>query len=334
MKNIHKNNLTNIQMLRAFAAINVVILHIFANASIYGFSKFNTTALWQNWGKCGVDIFFVISGFIMVYTQYHKQYSPARFFLNRAIRILPVYWVLLFIVISMHLFLPGAFLKTHFELSWAINSFFLTSQFFQHRWPMIFDAWTLEFEMLFYVLFAASLFISQLRFSLITTAALIILCVVITHYTIMLEFLFGMIVGVLFIYRKMDTRISIVVLLVGAILLFSSLVFPIQTIHRVILWGIPAMMIVFGLVNLPQYKNTLLMKLGDASYSIYLFQVFAYLLFYKTLTLLHASHRFDVLYMIVCVFFTVSCGYLIYLTLELKLTAVVKRCVFQKRKFA
>lgn len=317
--------LSNIQMLRAFAALNVVILHVIANAYIYHFGTFSSLIPWQNWGRCGVDVFFVISGFIMVYTQHHKCYSPARFFLNRAIRILPLYWALTLMVISMHLFIPQAFTKTHFSLFWAINSLTLTTQLFQHQWPMIFDAWTLEFEMLFYVLFALSLFVRKLRASLTTTTGLILICVLFTHDTLMLEFLFGMIVGALYIYKKINYRIAMTALCVGAILLFSSIIFPIQAINRVLLWGIPAMLIVFGLVNLPQYQNTLLMKLGNASYSIYLFQVFAYLLFYKTLLHFHASPRFDVLYMILCFLFTTFCGYLVYLFVELTLTVIIKK---------
>jgi exopolysaccharide production protein ExoZ len=66
--------LTNIQRLRAIAAILVVVFHTNSNATKYGY---DTTWLWaiQPWGSTGVDLFFVISGFIMVHIQQKKGSS-------------------------------------------------------------------------------------------------------------------------------------------------------------------------------------------------------------------------------------------------------------------
>ncbi|OGT45981.1 MAG: hypothetical protein A3E82_07625 [Gammaproteobacteria bacterium RIFCSPHIGHO2_12_FULL_38_11] len=316
----NKKKLTNIQMLRAFAAIHVVILHVLAVANVYHFSTFDTSSPIQNWGKCGVDIFFVISGFIMVYVQYYKKYSPTKFIVNRFIRILPLYWVLTAAVIGMHIFMPNAFLQTHFSINWALNSLFLTSQFLEKQRPMLFDAWTLEFEMVFYLLFAAALIIPKMRFSFIATALLIITLVITRQASLMLEFLFGMIVAVISLYKEPSVRVTFCVFLLGVILLLASAIFQLEQINRVILWGMPAALLVFGLVNLPQYKNALLRKLGDASYSIYLFQVFAYLLFYKALTYMHAPQRFDVVYMVLCTLFSIFLGYCVYFFVELRLT--------------
>nr|WP_076754713.1 acyltransferase family protein [Acinetobacter schindleri] len=70
--------LSNIQILRAFAAINVVIFHVIGASLHY---KIPATSLlfMKDWGQNGVDIFFVISGFIMVYIQEKKIEIPYLF---------------------------------------------------------------------------------------------------------------------------------------------------------------------------------------------------------------------------------------------------------------
>ena len=60
--------IVNIQYLRAFAAINVVFLHVLIGAESYN-RPAGILSFFGNWGANGVDIFFVISGFVMIYTQ-------------------------------------------------------------------------------------------------------------------------------------------------------------------------------------------------------------------------------------------------------------------------
>ena len=85
--------LTNIQFLRAFAALNVVLFHILSTAHTYGYKPISLEFL-AGWGACGVDLFFVISGFIMVYIQSVKERSPTEFIVERILRVCPTYWLL------------------------------------------------------------------------------------------------------------------------------------------------------------------------------------------------------------------------------------------------
>ena len=80
--------ISNIQALRAFAAINVVFLHVIKTASNY---EQNTDFLsfLTDWGANGVDIFFVISGFVMLHTQMLRRRNIGAFLKSRIIRNCP-----------------------------------------------------------------------------------------------------------------------------------------------------------------------------------------------------------------------------------------------------
>ena len=67
-------NINNLQILRAFAAINVVIFHIIGTSIDYGF-EIDKLSLFRGWGANGVDVFFVLSGFVMLHSQLQKKRS-------------------------------------------------------------------------------------------------------------------------------------------------------------------------------------------------------------------------------------------------------------------
>ena len=85
--------LFNIQYLRAFAAINVVFLHVLIGGESYN-RPANLLSFFGNWGASGVDIFFVISGFVMIYTHINNPKTVLNFYKSRLIRILPIYWLI------------------------------------------------------------------------------------------------------------------------------------------------------------------------------------------------------------------------------------------------
>jgi peptidoglycan/LPS O-acetylase OafA/YrhL len=105
-----KRNLDSIQCLRGFAAVAVAFHHAsdqiesylpFQNGSkIFWVERlFNTDV-----GAIGVDIFFLISGFIMAYTTHLKpETTPGQFLKRRFVRIYPLYWFFSFVVIGLQL---------------------------------------------------------------------------------------------------------------------------------------------------------------------------------------------------------------------------------------
>ncbi|MEH6487424.1 acyltransferase [Hyphomonas oceanitis] len=148
--------LHGLQILRAVAAYGVVAFHVFEflNATPgFGLSRFEI-------GKVGVDLFFVISGFIMVHTTARSE-KPGHFIIKRAARIIPLYWAATALAILATLSTPWLF--PHADLSPAsmLKSFaFIPAPDLSGEFqPILFVGWTLNFEMMFYGLFALSLFL-------------------------------------------------------------------------------------------------------------------------------------------------------------------------------
>ncbi|MFC0202804.1 acyltransferase family protein [Novosphingobium soli] len=146
--------LLNIQVLRATAALLVVVVHLEALGRPLGLQSeiFDLFAV-------GVDLFFVISGFIMVHATRRHPLSPGRFLLNRLLRIAPLYWLLTLGVFALALASPGLLGTT--AASWP--DFLRSLAFVPYQRmdgtmrPMLFVGWSLNLEMAFYALFAATL---------------------------------------------------------------------------------------------------------------------------------------------------------------------------------
>ena len=100
--------LSNLQFLRAFAALSVVAFHTILAAASYGYET-NLISSLEGWWANGVDIFFVISGFVMLYTQLESKRTVKDFLILRAIRIIPIYWLLTFTVITIYVVAPSVF---------------------------------------------------------------------------------------------------------------------------------------------------------------------------------------------------------------------------------
>ena len=99
-----KFTIISIQILRAFAALLVVFHH--ARYQIQDFEVFFHGGIWP-FGQAGVDIFFVISGFIMWVTTHDRRTTPLRFMTNRIVRIVPLYWLLTLAVAAACLSRPA-----------------------------------------------------------------------------------------------------------------------------------------------------------------------------------------------------------------------------------
>lgn len=266
----------SIQYLRAIAAILVVVHHA-RNPQPWLFHVLDGTSALTN----GVDIFFVISGFIMVHTA--AKAAPMEFWRRRIVRIVPLYWMFLALAVAGQV-ARGAMPS----LPDIIRSvLFIPYRNGGHGGaivPLLVPGWTLNYEMFFYLLFGVGLALKRPVF--VTSAAIVALifgglalggpkgAVGMTWTSgIMIEFGMGMVLA-----RLVPVRIGAwaALLLVGgfAALLASDFI---PLIHPVGV-GLPAAAIVMGAVALddagrvPRWRWGLL--LGNASYSIYLVHVF------------------------------------------------------------
>ena len=191
----------SVQYLRGVAALMVVYFHTKVYLAGYAWG------IPRNFGYSGVDLFFCISGFIMMHTTLGRPIRPATFLQNRLLRVYPLYWLLTLFSLALYVIAPSAFIDGSASLSHAILSLLLIAHFDA---PVLRIGWTLVYEIFFYALFALTLWATPHR-RLPLLGALIIglvalgaLCApespVLQTYThpFLLEFLAGAAVGAAF----------------------------------------------------------------------------------------------------------------------------------------
>jgi len=328
--------ISNLQLLRAFAALNVVFFHIIGTSKAYGFGVVSLSFL-EGWGGNGVDIFFVISGFIMVYIQNLKGRTPQEFAVDRIVRIVPVYWLLTILVIVSFFILPSSSLNsTSPGISELISSLLFIHQPMYESTPILFVGWTLEYEMMFYMIFAASILIKKRIYSYI----LVLIALAVSHLyfeanPIVYEFFFGMLLGYFHLFYKARNDVGICALSLGVIgltlPLFSNVLSFVD--NRVIYSGIPSLLIVFGAIYSKQFNNSVMAILGNASYSIYLIQVFTIPIFYKALTLINIGEIDTDMLAFLCLAFTSIAGVVCYWLFEKPVSFYFKK-KFNAKNFA
>ncbi len=295
--------LTNIQLLRFFAALLVVLNHSSGHLQLSGQSLGPIFGLGHSSGFGGVDIFFVISGFIMAWTTVESAgWSDAFAFIKRrGARIYSGYWPFYLLAIALFYVI---------DANWLANVQFLRSALL---WPtrlehlMIPVSWTLIFEMSFYMLFALLIGCSGVhRAHIIRWLALAVLgWSIYSHFVrhaydqgaletmsvyeiylafpFLLEFLAGAILADRL--RRTSNSFAWLLLLSGCVLwLIGGWINDTQfdgklnqgffVIWRVLIFGAPAVLLVAGLVRLELSGRTYLPRFsvltGGASYAIYL----------------------------------------------------------------
>ncbi|MDP8602230.1 acyltransferase [Serratia marcescens] len=154
--------LESLQYARAIAAMLVVIDHTVTQFSLYQSTgvDFIDTMLKKtiNMGNIGVYVFFAISGYIMSYTTKNKNFDIlyAKIFIQKRIkRIYPLYWIYLSIFIA--LWAVGLAMRSHhYSFSQIIYSYILIPYGVTDDKitpPVLTQAWTLRYEMFFYITF-------------------------------------------------------------------------------------------------------------------------------------------------------------------------------------
>ena len=321
--------LNNIQALRAFAALNVVFHHIIDASNIYSRPVMAFATL-KGWGPSGVDIFFVVSGFVMVYTQAVRPKTCIEFLENRIIRVVPLYWVLTTLLIGIFLFAPEQFRSMSLTFAHILSSYTFTSVLITEKMPLLYVGWTLEWEMLFYILFGLGLVISWNKPRVIfPTIALILIVSWIQTGLILLEFVLGMFCAQLFLAKRF-LGYGGIVLAIGSICLLASIWLKLDW-DRFFLWGIPSAMIVYGLLSVKQTNSRLLVFLGAASYSTYLVQVFTIPVFYKIVAPQLTAVDGDILALL-CLLSTAVVGCFTYLFLEKPISVGLRQIRFQAKE--
>jgi len=277
-------NLKSLQILRMIAATSVVYYHIYAQ---------------PNFGLFGVDIFFVLSGFVIALV-IQNQSSPKQFAINRISRIVPIYWILTTVLFLLICIYPPIVRKSTAET--ATFFLYLKSLFFvayydigQVKPPLLRVGWTLNYEMFFY----ACVWLSLILFKKHTSKAILILISGAfiapflisspniffqeffgSHY--ILEFLLGMLA--FYIFNSKSIKIPAILCPFIALCSYAFMAFiDANEIsgNRLLFFGIPSGILLLAMLGNENFyaKSSskliaVLTAMGDASYATYLSHFF------------------------------------------------------------
>ena len=275
-KNLFKEKLFNnsklysIQLIRALACLAVVIFHIEG----YVNRTFNTDNPYSffAFGKMGVDIFFILSGFIIPYSIYKKEKTQFKFLYNRFVRIFPTYIFLILIFIFSTLLINKFQLfdiDTELSLKKTYLSFLFNLGNSTQGYLQV--AWTLFYEMCFYIIFS---FMTS-RFKIISKTKLFSLAIPSLQ-------LFFLTLGK-FYFADFVLGISIFLLLINPkSLKFNNayFIYLLSSVFIHLFFDYSSLIIGFlfiFLILLEYFKsnlfdNLIIKKIADASFSIYIIQ--------------------------------------------------------------
>ncbi len=283
-----------LQLLRGVAALLVVAYHLslfFENH----FKQTNSISRFFGHGYAGVDLFFVISGFVITYATFpadKKSPSLPDYWRKRFIRVFPIYWLLLLTFwVACRLSYGGLPPVERHQFDW-VSAFFLLPG---HQ-PIIPVSWSLSHELYFYALISLLLYSRRLWFIIALVVGGTLYHVLVSQpFTPIFGFLFnaynleflGGVVACL-LYRAGPFRPSVYwsILLASGVWLAAG---PATTdgnqAGRFVLYGLASIGLIIALTGLEANRqigfSTIFTKLGDASYIIYLLHPSALAFVYK-----------------------------------------------------
>ena len=192
--------------LRGFSTLAVFVYHVYGMGTLWNFwpAALNSVAPVFAAGKHGVEIFFIISGYLITGSLIRHQ-SAAKFLVDRAIRLYPVFMTIQLIVFGLGPFIHYKWLSGISAVGWIIafieNGLFLPGLF---DLPLAqLNAWSLSYEAAFYLISAACFVLARRlgRWPVIVPLALL-LGFVVPHYARAAFFLPG--VAIFFLSRRFD----------------------------------------------------------------------------------------------------------------------------------
>ncbi len=286
-QHMNHRRIDNIQRLRGIAVLLVVSYHLFRTEE-----KFlpNNRLLpeWLSFGAAGVDLFFVISGFVMVWTTANRDVTPFDFLKRRAARIYPLYWVYSAVVFAVFLAKPAWVNASQSGQFSILRSFLLLPD---DRLPLLMVGWSLVYEVYFYAVFSLLLLARESLRPLFLWCWLVAISIGVVVRTptgpfaslmfspMAAEFILGCFAALLLLGRKVPRSFALGALLAGILsAVLVSTFAPVETglvldWPRVCLFGVPAFLILFGSAGVQSTSASsrgFLIRVGDASYSLYL----------------------------------------------------------------
>lgn len=335
----------SIEAVRGVAALLVVFFH--AAEGLHHFFQQKAFRDFFMIGQKGVDLFFVLSGFIIFYAHHQDIGKPnrlGRYLWRRFSRIYPTYWAACAIALLFYA-LQGRVNGEEFNTQNILQSFFLYPN---DTKSLIAVSWTLTFEIFFYTIFALLIFnqsLGKLCFgiwscSLLAASLFDLKPIFPLNYVLNprnLEFFFGITAAVSLLYFQKKFTLKHACF---GILLFFGFAFWDQsllaekgnTYHLLaaLIFGMSASLILVGIVS-DEWKKKwslppFLLLLGTASYSIYLIHVPALLFFFKAIQTLSLQEKFPgEFWMILSGIFGTGVGLVFYYLVERPIRSFLTR---------
>ncbi|MBS9881890.1 acyltransferase [Vibrio alginolyticus] len=279
----------SLQVLRGVAAWAVVYHHYMQ--IFYNFESSNYIGeIFSQRGGFGVDLFFVLSGFVMFIAATRSSVNAKEFFLKRLFRVFPAYWFFTALLLLFTVAMPEAFESSLYDFKTILYSIF----FIPHAhpsgvgiYPFLTVGWTLNYEVAFYTILSFCIFLNK-KYAIHFCAGIVLILPIalmgsesqslsVINSFRMWEFLFGIYLGWLFkcfSFIQQVSRVWGVLLLVFSVVILSG-VLGYGLIHK----AIAATMIVTACILLNDFFNTrtkiasFMIQLGDMSFSTYLCHV-------------------------------------------------------------
>ncbi|HWW68547.1 MAG TPA: acyltransferase [Duganella sp.] len=294
-----KQSISSLQALRGLAALAVVFHHVLRAVTINRPAELHlppspllSNPILVDLGAMGVDLFFVLSGFLMMYISRPYEQgtkSTGDFLANRLIRVWPLYAVVTIYLLGQayHNASAGG---SGFDLApMRLLSLFFIPSFNESGilQPILGVGWTLNYEVFFYLVFAASILMKRDRILAIATVlvgggyaigALLPDGSVLRAFlfnSVILEFLLGAAIASAYMKSMLVAKHAYACLAAGLAVLAIFAPVPVDEGFRLLTRGVPAALL-FAFVLLSESKirwPRAIIVLGDASYSIYLVHI-------------------------------------------------------------
>jgi exopolysaccharide production protein ExoZ len=281
---VRRQVIFNVQLLRFLAAAAILLTH---TASLLLPA---TSPIWAVPWTGGVDVFFVISGFIMTWMtagQFGSDGAAAQFLRRRIIRIVPPYWFFTFAVIAIVIVAGGRVRNTTADPVQVLTSLLFVPwpRIDGNLNPILSQGWTLNYEMFFYLAFALSMMFRRGLLLLVIAFCLLVAMhafipsswFVLAFYSdpIILEFVAGIALARVYLTGRRVPPLTSLLMIAAAVLWFALVPIDAGDFSEPISVGIPAALLTSALVLAPEPLRLGPIRRafragGDASYTLYL----------------------------------------------------------------
>lgn len=337
--------LSLIQAYRGFAAIIVVMFHVYLEIK----TRYNSNAFidFFKFGHSGVEFFFVLTGFILLYV--HKNDSNslkcfASFIKKRFIRIYPFYWLILAIYVFIYNFQPQLGYDYQRNFNEILKAFLLLPVNHGSYIPV---SWTLSHEVLFYIVFSIFIYTKGINkiIPFFGFLSIIVMCFFDTENNFFrflfspfnVLFFFGCVVYYLSTFKITENKLFFIFFVGNLSFLLTALIdsYLNYDYHlKMVMYGFSSSLIILGAFNSKLecfFNKKIFLFLGDSSFSIYLCHLLTIsflskiIMYTKMDDIFHSSVIF-----IVFVSISIFVGAIIHLYVEKPLLLVFKNGLFNK----